>query len=80
MISGTEMGHETNDEMMAMGININEQDAQKRLKGFLTRAGWQDLPAVKKPPCLRYLSYGFSLTKRSSSRSIYGKSTLPKTF
>ena len=47
MISGTEMGHETNDEMMAMGININEQDAQKRLKGFLTRAGWQDLPAVK---------------------------------
>ena len=47
MISGTEMGHETNNEMMAMGININEQDAQKRLKGFLTRAGWQDLPAVK---------------------------------
>ena len=47
MISGTEMGHETNDEMMAMGININEQDAQKRLKGFLTRAGWQDFLQLK---------------------------------
>lgn len=47
MISGTEMGHENNAEMMAMGINITEADAQKRLKGFLTRAGWEDLPAVK---------------------------------
>lgn len=47
MISGTEMGHDTNPEMMSMGINISEEDAQRRLKGFLNRTGWNDLPAVK---------------------------------
>lgn len=30
-----------------MGINIEEQEAQKRLAGFKKRAGWTELPAVK---------------------------------
>ncbi|HDL5699604.1 TPA: ABC transporter substrate-binding protein [Mannheimia haemolytica] len=47
MISGTELGNDTNPEVMSMGINIEEADAQKRLKGFMERTGWKDLPAVK---------------------------------
>lgn len=47
MISGTEAGTKENQEIMAMGINIEEQDAQRRLKGFVNRTGWQTLPAVK---------------------------------
>lgn len=47
MISGTELGNDTNPEIMSMGIDIKEEDAQKRLAKFLTRAGWEDIPAVK---------------------------------
>ncbi|MBN6066216.1 ABC transporter substrate-binding protein [Aggregatibacter actinomycetemcomitans] len=47
IISGTEMGHDTNAEMMSMGIGISEDDAQHRLKGFTQRPGWNELPAVK---------------------------------
>ncbi|WP_373777723.1 ABC transporter substrate-binding protein [Glaesserella sp.] len=47
MISGTEMENTTNPEIMSMGINIQEEDAQKRLKGFTQRTGWSTLPAVK---------------------------------
>lgn len=47
MISGTEADNKTNLEIMSMGIDIDESDAQKRLKGFTERKGWQSLPAVK---------------------------------
>lgn len=47
MISGTELGHENNPDIMSMGINITEEDAQKRLAGFLSRAGWENMPAVQ---------------------------------
>lgn len=46
-ISGTENGHAENAEMMAMGIDISEEDARKRLHGFVQRTGWADLPAVQ---------------------------------
>ena len=48
IISGTEMGTDKNAEIMAMGINISEADAQKRLAGFTQRAGWSNVSAVKK--------------------------------
>lgn len=47
MISGTEMENKTNSEIMSMGIDIKEEDAQKRLKGFTQRTGWSTLPAVQ---------------------------------
>lgn len=47
MISGTENGHESNPNIMAMGIGISEAEAQKRLAGFVARPGWAGLPAVK---------------------------------
>ncbi|KAE9532911.1 ABC transporter substrate-binding protein [Ursidibacter arcticus] len=47
MISGTEMENKTNTEIMSMGIDIENEDAQKRLKGFTQRTGWSELPAVK---------------------------------
>lgn len=46
MISGTEMGMKQPDAM-AMGIDISADEAQRRLKGFTTRNGWDNLPAVK---------------------------------
>lgn len=47
IISGNELGHDKNPAIMAMGIGINEADAQKRLAGFVRRKGWSDFPAVK---------------------------------
>lgn len=47
LISGTEANVDKNPNIMAMGININEADAQKRLSGFLTRKGWDNIPAVQ---------------------------------
>ncbi|MEZ7502936.1 ABC transporter substrate-binding protein [Psychrobacter sp. Arc29] len=46
MISGTEVGMKQ-PNAMAMGIDIPTDEAQRRLKGFTTRSGWEDLPAVK---------------------------------
>lgn len=46
MISGTEVGMKQTDSM-AMGIDISADEAQRRLKGFTTRNGWENLPAVK---------------------------------
>lgn len=46
MISGTEVGMKQADAM-AMGIDISADEAQRRLKGFTTRNGWANLPAVK---------------------------------
>ncbi|MDO4906107.1 MAG: ABC transporter substrate-binding protein [Lautropia sp.] len=47
MISGTEVGLKSSDKAMVMGIDIPADEAGKRLKGFATRAGWADLPAIK---------------------------------
>lgn len=47
VITGTENNYESKQEIMAMGINIQEDEAKKRLQGFLQREGWQELPAVK---------------------------------
>ena len=46
IISGTEVGMKQTDAM-AMGIDISAEEAQRRLKGFTTRNGWAELPAVK---------------------------------
>lgn len=46
IISGTEVGMKQTDAM-AMGIDISADEAQRRLKGFTTRNGWANLPAVK---------------------------------
>ena len=46
MISGTEVGMKQ-PNAMAMGIDIPAEEAQRRLKGFTTRSGWENLPAVK---------------------------------
>ncbi|MGP9689546.1 ABC transporter substrate-binding protein [Psychrobacter sp. AOP22-C1-C5] len=46
IISGTEVGMNQPDAM-AMGIDIPVEEAQRRLKGFTTRNGWENLPAVK---------------------------------
>ena len=47
IISGTERGTDENTEIMAMGIDIQEAEAQKRLAGFIKRAGWENVPAVQ---------------------------------
>ncbi len=47
MISGTELEHDRNPNVMSMGIGISEKDARQRLNGFINRTGWADLPAVK---------------------------------
>ncbi|ETD73133.1 iron ABC transporter substrate-binding protein [Pelistega indica] len=47
IITGTEAGNKTNPDIMSMGIDISEEDAQHRLAKFITRAGWSDIPAVK---------------------------------
>ncbi len=47
LISGTELENKTNPDTMSMGIAITEQDAQKRLKAFTSRTGWESLPAVQ---------------------------------
>jgi ABC transporter, substrate-binding protein len=47
MISGTELEHDTNPNVMSMGISISEADARQRLAGFIKRTGWADLPAVQ---------------------------------
>ena len=46
IISGTEVGMKQTDAM-AMGIDISAEEAQRRLKGFTTRNGWSEIPAVK---------------------------------
>jgi len=48
MISGTELEHDKNPNVMSMGIGISEKDARQRLNGFINRTGWADLPAVQK--------------------------------
>lgn len=47
IISGTERGADENPEIMTMGIGIPEAEAQKRLAGFIKRAGWENVPAVQ---------------------------------
>lgn len=46
LVSGTEAGLKHPDAM-AMGIDIAQKEAQKRLAGFTRRTGWQNFPAVK---------------------------------
>lgn len=46
MISGTEVGMKQ-PNTMTMGIDVPADEAQRRLKGFTTRNGWENLPAVK---------------------------------
>lgn len=47
IITGTENNVKTAPEIMAMGIDITETEAKKRLAGFAARSGWAELPAVK---------------------------------
>jgi putative periplasmic binding protein len=46
IISGTEAGLKQ-PAAMAMGIGIEAAEAQKRLQGFIRRAGWAEIPAVR---------------------------------
>ncbi|MDO4776091.1 MAG: ABC transporter substrate-binding protein [Cardiobacteriaceae bacterium] len=47
IMTGLENKADQQAEIMAMGIGISEDDARKRLAGFMARTGWADLPAVK---------------------------------
>lgn len=47
ILTGLENKADKQAEIMAMGIGISEDDARKRLAGFMARTGWADLPAVK---------------------------------
>lgn len=47
IISGTEVGIKENPTRMAMGIDVGEEEAQKRLLGYTQRPGWDSVPAVK---------------------------------
>lgn len=47
IITGTENNFATAPEIMAMGIDIPQEAAEKRLAGFTARTGWAELPAVK---------------------------------
>ncbi|MEM7206943.1 MAG: ABC transporter substrate-binding protein [Pseudomonadota bacterium] len=46
-ISGRETELNKNDEALVMGVDIPKQEALRRLKGFETRTGWSELPAIK---------------------------------
>ncbi|TDQ57396.1 ABC-type Fe3+-hydroxamate transport system substrate-binding protein [Mesocricetibacter intestinalis] len=47
IITGRETELKKNPEAMVMGFNIEESEAEKRLKGFKARPGWSELPAIK---------------------------------
>ncbi|MDO4435098.1 MAG: ABC transporter substrate-binding protein [Cardiobacteriaceae bacterium] len=46
-ITGRETELKKNPEGMVMGINITEDEAQKRLAAYKNRTGWAELPAIK---------------------------------
>ena len=47
IITGRETELKKNPQAMVMGFGIDKAEAQKRLDGFKTRAGWSHLPAVQ---------------------------------
>ncbi|WP_171993477.1 ABC transporter substrate-binding protein [Campylobacter mucosalis] len=47
IITGRETELKKNAEAMVMGINIDENEALKRLNPYKLRQGWQNLPAIK---------------------------------
>lgn len=47
MIAGRETELAKNQQAMAIGINITEEEAKRRLAGFKSRQGWSELAAVK---------------------------------
>jgi iron complex transport system substrate-binding protein len=48
LLSGRERELGRNAEALVMGVNIDEAEAQRRLKGYATdRAGWAELPAIQ---------------------------------
>lgn len=47
ILTGSENNTDKQPEIMAMGIGISEEEARKRVAGFVARTGWADLPAVK---------------------------------
>lgn len=46
-IAGRETELNKNKEAMVMGVDISQQEAQKRLDGYKHRLGWSSLPAIK---------------------------------
>lgn len=46
-ITARETELKKNPEAMVMGINITEDEAQKRLAGYKARSGWSELSAIK---------------------------------
>ncbi|MDO4435099.1 MAG: ABC transporter substrate-binding protein [Cardiobacteriaceae bacterium] len=47
IITGTENNIQELPEIMAMGIDVSAEEAQKRLNGFKARQGWENIEAVK---------------------------------
>lgn len=47
MIAGRETELKKNKEAMVMGVNIEENEAQRRLQAYKTRPGWDSLPAIQ---------------------------------
>lgn len=46
-ISGRETELNKNQEALVMGVDIPKNEALRRLKGFETRTGWSELPAIQ---------------------------------
>lgn len=46
-ISGRETELKKNEEALVMGVDIPKDEALRRLKGFETRTGWSELPAIQ---------------------------------
>lgn len=46
-IAGRETELKKNESALVMGVNISKEEALRRLKGFETRTGWSELPAIQ---------------------------------
>ena len=79
IISGTEAGLKQ-PAAMAMGIGIEAAEAQKRLQGFIRRAGWAEIPAVRNGRVFGiYHSASRSLSDLASAQFI-AKALYPEAF
>ena len=47
LLAGRERELGRNAEALVMGVNIDKAEAQRRLKGYTSRPGWAELPAVQ---------------------------------
>ena len=68
VITGRETELKKNPAAMVMGWGIPKAEAEKRLAGFVKRAGWANLPAIKNNRL--YAAYHANSRTLSDSASI----------